>query len=124
MSIVIAFYLGMSAALTASYYARIWDEAGEDEAKQKSAIRKAIFFPYFLLAMPVIVLPVIKKRLRAYHDVIFDEEGFVDEPLTPADVQKLMEEERPKLRKEVGCPDDLDDAVASAGSRHLPTEEQ
>jgi len=74
VSLLIAFYLGMSLALTATYYARIWDEAGDDEKKQKSAIRKAIFFPYFLLAMPVIVFPGVKKRLKAYHAVIFDEE--------------------------------------------------
>lgn len=119
MSVIIAFYLGMSVALTASYYARIWDEAGEDEAKQKSAIRKAIFFPYFLLAMPVIMFPAIRRRLRAYHDVIFDEEDLVDEPLTSADVQEMLEEERPKLLKELreqkDYLDEPEDAVITAG---------
>lgn len=102
MSVLIAFYLGVSLALTATYYARIWDEAGDDEKKQKSAIRKAIFFPYFLLAMPVIAFPGIKRRLKSFHDVIFDEE---DEELKPVEPPKslaqMMEEERPKMLAEV-----------------------
>jgi hypothetical protein len=102
VSILVAFYLGMSLALTASYYARIWDEAGEDERKQKSAIRKAVFFPYFLLAMPVLAFPGIKRRLEAFHAIIFDEgEEMREEPLTTEEMRKMIDEERPKMLAEV-----------------------
>ncbi len=101
MSVLIAFYLGMSLALTATYYARVWDEAGEDEKKQRSAIRKAIFFPYFLLAMPVIAFPGVKKRLKAYHEIIFDEESEPLKPLKPRELQKMYHEEKPKMLAEL-----------------------
>ena len=115
MSIIIAFYFGMSLALTASFYARLWDEAGEDESRQKAAIRKAIFFPYFLLAMPVIVFPGVKRRLKAYHDIIFDEEEMQEEPLTVEQVKDIIEEERPKMEKDFL--DEPDDVVISAGKQ-------
>lgn len=107
MSVLIAFYLGVSLALTATYYARIWDEAGEDEKKQKSAIRKAIFFPYFILAMPVIAFPGIRRRLKAFHDVIFDEEDDELKPIGPSKpLSQVMEEERPKMLAEIREEDD------------------
>jgi hypothetical protein len=116
--VLIAFYLGMSLALTATYYARIWDEAGNDEKKQKSAIRKAIFFPYFLLAMPVIALPGVKKRLKAYHDVIFDEESEPLKPLKEGELQKLYEEERPKMLAETRKEETKDGLEEGTDSSH------